>query len=201
MPSSTSRDYSFPWTNDWFTRDCEPTSGAPGATWDDSASVVNLFVQHNRMHDFAYYLGFTEQNWNAQDYNFGLTEKRQENDAVVGDSQSGGQTTTRDNANMSTLDDGFSSITNMYFWGPIAASFYAPCVDGDYDMSIIGHEYTHMIENRMIGKGSHRSGFHAGAMGESVADLDATEYLDENGFLPSDDAGRYVEGPYATGTR
>ena len=107
---------------------------------------------------------------------------------MVGDFQSGAQTTTRNNANMITFPDGQSSVTNMYFWEPQAASFYAPCVDGDYDMSIIGHEYTHMIENRMIGKGNTRSGFQAGAMGESSGDLDATEYLDENGFLPADDA-------------
>jgi extracellular elastinolytic metalloproteinase len=201
MPSSTTRDYSFSWTNDWFNRDCEPTAGAPGATWDDSAATVNLFVAHNRMHDFAYYLGFTEQNWNAQDYNFGLSEKWQENDALVGDSQSGAQTTTRDNANMATFPDGQSSITNMYFWGPVAASFYAPCVDGDYDMSVIGHEFTHMIENRMIGKGANRSGHHAGAMGESHADLTAMEYLNENGFLPSSDENRYAVGAYTTGNK
>ena len=41
-------------------------------------------------------------------------------------------------------------ITNMYLWQPIAGAFYAPCVDGDYDMSVIGHEYTHAITNRMI---------------------------------------------------
>ena len=72
---SAGRDYSFAWTNDWNNRQCEPTAGAPGATWDDSAATVNLFVAHNRMHDWAYYLGFTERNWNAQDYNFGLTEQ------------------------------------------------------------------------------------------------------------------------------
>ncbi|MFL6014080.1 MAG: M36 family metallopeptidase [Gaiellaceae bacterium] len=203
MPTSTTaaRDYSFPWTNDWFTKDCNPTAPTPGSGWDDAAAVTNLFVAHNRMHDFAYYLGFTEQNWNAQDYNYGLTEKRQENDAVIGNAQSGAQTTTRNNANMTTLDDGQSSITNMYFWGPAAASFYAPCVDGDYDMSIVGHEYGHMIENRMIGKGAQRSGFHAGAMGESFGDLDAMEYLDENGFVPTSDENPYSVGPYATGNK
>ena len=41
-------------------------------------------------------------------------------------------------------------ITNMYLWQPIAGSFYAPCVDGDFDMSVIAHEYTHAITNRMI---------------------------------------------------
>ena len=58
------------------------------------------------MHDWSYFLGFTEQNWNAQDYNFGLTERRQENDPVIGDVQSGALTLTRDNANMITLPDG-----------------------------------------------------------------------------------------------
>ena len=38
----------------------------------------------------------------------------------------------------------------MYLWQPIAAAFYAPCVDGDYDMSVIGHEYRHAITNRMV---------------------------------------------------
>ena len=68
------------------------------------------------------------------------------------------------------------AITNMYLWQPIAGTFYAPCVDGDYDMAVIGHEYGHMIENRMIGKGDTRAGHHAGAMGESFGDFDAAEY-------------------------
>ena len=57
---------------------------------------------------------------------------------------------------MNTQRDGTPSVTNMFLWQPIAGSFYAPCVDGDYDMSVIGHEFGHMIENRMIGKGFRR---------------------------------------------
>ena len=203
MPTSTGRDYSFSWTNNWNTRQCAVALPAPvpGSTYDDSAAAVNLFVMHNRMHDFAYYLGFTEQNFNAQASNFGLTELRQENDPLVGDVQSGAATPTRDNANMITLPDGASSITNMYFWQPLAGSFYAPCVDGDYDSSVIAHEYTHMIENRMIGKGANRTGFHAGSMGEGFADLDAAEYLNENGFVPTDGEDPFVEGAYATGNK
>src|ERR1041384_7040512 len=68
-------------------------------------------------------------------------------------------------------------------------------------MSIIGHEYTHMIENRMIGKGNVRSGFQAGAMGESSGDLVAAEYQDENGYLPAGDSRRYATGVYATGNK
>ena len=51
---------------------------------------------------------------------------------------------------MITLPDGASSITNMYFWQPLAGSFYSPCVDGDYDQGVIGHEFGHMIENRIL---------------------------------------------------
>ena len=58
---------------------------------------------------------------------------------------------SRDNANQITLNDGVPGITNMYLWQPIAGGFYAPCVDGDYDMAVIGHEYTHAISNRMAG--------------------------------------------------
>jgi extracellular elastinolytic metalloproteinase len=200
-PTSAVRDYSYAWTNDWNNRQCEPTAGAPGATWDDSAAVVNLFVAHNRMHDWSYYLGFTERNWNAQDYNFGLTERFQENDPIIGDVQSGGLTLTRNNANMITLPDGQSSVTNMYFWQPQAGGFYAPCVDGDYDMGVIGHEYGHMIENRMIGKGVARSGHHAGAMGESHGDMFGMEYQNGNGFVPTSDENRYAAGTYDTGNK
>jgi extracellular elastinolytic metalloproteinase len=203
MPVSAGRDYSFPWVNQWFTDDCEPTpNGPPGSTWDDSAATVNLFVAHNRMHDWSYFLGFTEMNWNGQDYNFGLTEKFRENDPLIGNVQAGALIPgVRDNANMITLPDGLPSVTNMYFWQPFAGSFYAPCVDGDYDMAVIGHEYTHMIENRMIGKGVGRSGHHAGAMGESVSDFNAVEYLNEYGFVPTSDENRYSVGAYATGNK
>jgi extracellular elastinolytic metalloproteinase len=200
--SNPGRDYSFPWTNSWNNDDCEPEpNGPPGATWDDSAATVNLFVAHNRMHDWSYWLGFTEVNWNAQDHNFGLTEHWQENDPLIGNVQSGALTTTRDNANMFTMPDGASSVTNMYFWQPLAAAFYAPCVDGDYDMGVIGHEFGHMIENRMLGKGATRSGHHAGAMGESFGDLNGMEYQNANGFVPTDDENPYAIGTYDTGNK
>jgi extracellular elastinolytic metalloproteinase len=58
-----------------------------------------------------------------------------------------------------------------------------------------------MIENRMIGKGANRTGHHAGAMGESWADLFAVEYLNENDFAPVSDENRYSVGAYATGNK
>ena len=84
-----------------------------GESFDVSAAATNLFTMHNRMHDWSYFLGFTEQNWNAQDSNFGLTESYRENDAVSGDAQAGAATdppgvyvNARNNANMATLADG-----------------------------------------------------------------------------------------------
>jgi extracellular elastinolytic metalloproteinase len=213
MPTSPTRDYSFPWTNAWANADCDPgnpygTAFVVGQSFDVSAAATNLFAMHNRMHDFSYLLGFTEQNFNAQESNFGLTEAFRENDPVVGDVQAGAAIpppdvygVARDNANMITLPDGSSSVTNMYLWQPIAGAFYAPCVDGDYDMGVIGHEFTHMIENRTVGKGANRAGFQAGAMGEAVGDLFAVEYLHESGFVPTGDENDFAEGAYATGNK
>jgi extracellular elastinolytic metalloproteinase len=115
--------------------------------------------------------------------------------------EEGVYSSARNNANMSTLPDGSSSITNMYLWQPVAGAFYPPCVDGDFDAGVIGHEYTHMIENRAIGKGDRRSGFQAGSMGEAVADLFSIEELNEFGLVPTGDENRYATGTYVTGNK
>jgi hypothetical protein len=204
-PTSAGRDYSFPWSNDWSKRDCNPSGAVVGQSFDVAAAVTNLFTMHNRMHDWSYLLGFTEENWNAQLSNFGLTpaENAQDNDPVLGSTQAGALAATkdRDNANMTTLPDGSPSFSNMYLWQPLAGSFYAPCVDGDYDAGIIGHEYTHMIENRMIGKGNRRTGSHAGDMGEAVGDLFAIEILNEYGLVPTNGENPFSTGAYATGNK
>ena len=67
-------------------------------------------------------------------------------------------------------------------------------------MSVIGHEFTHMISNRMVaGPNQSLSGFQAGSMGESWSDLDATEYLFENGYIPVGDENPTAVGAYVTG--
>jgi extracellular elastinolytic metalloproteinase len=87
----------------------------------------------------------------------------------------------------------------MFLWQPQAGAAYPPCVDGDYDMTVIGHEYTHAITNRMIaGPDAGISGYQGGSMGESWGDLDATEYLFENGFRAPGNTP-FVEGGYVTG--
>jgi extracellular elastinolytic metalloproteinase len=214
-PVSPRRDYLYPWANQWFEGLCDPAllpAAGPAASGGDvndvNAATVNLFGMHNRMHDWAYHLGFTEARWNAQFVN--VNPGTAQEDGLWGSVQSGAISggsapplpyTGRDNANMVSFPDGTTPVTNMYLWQPLAGTFYAPCIDGDYDMSVIGHEYAHLIENRMIGKGGIRGGHHAGAMGESNGDLNAMEYLQENGYRAVSGENPYSIGAYATSNK
>src|SRR5262249_44476256 len=45
------------------------------------------------------------------------------------------------------------------------------------------------------------TGFHAGAMGEAFGDLVSIEYLNENGFVPTDGENPFATGAYATGNK
>ncbi|MFD0534529.1 M36 family metallopeptidase [Actinomadura luteofluorescens] len=175
-------NYTYPWTNQWHTSKCDPATLDGPQEADLEAAMSNLFVQHNRMHDWSYRLGFTESAWNMQADN-GERGGRG-GDPEQGNAQAGARfPTVRDNANQITPPDGTPAITNMYLWQPVAGSFYPPCVDGDFDMSVIGHEYTHAISGRMIaGPDAGWSGPQAGAMNESTSDLFAMEYLNEYGL-------------------
>jgi uncharacterized repeat protein (TIGR01451 family) len=210
-PLDVDRTYFYPWTNAWNASRCNlpdlinPGSGAA----DILAAVTNLFVEHNRIHDWSYFLGFTESAGNLQENNFGNGAPGpfpgSENDPEYGQAQAGAALpveagVSRDNANQITLNDGIPGITNMYLWQPIAGGFYGPCVDGDYDMSVIGHEYMHAVSNRMVGgPDANLTGPQAGAMGEGWSDLGAMEYLNEYGFVPTNGESPYAVGPYVTG--
>ena len=196
-PTSLDREYEFPWTNVWYETGCHSDNFVPGGN-DIDASVTSLFAANWRMHDWSYHLGFTEENFNGQAFNFGRGGA--ENDPVLARAQAGAVTPgSRNNATMATRPDGISSIMSMFLWQPQANAFYGPCVVGDYDMAVIGHEYTHMIENRLIGKGGNRSGFHAGAMGESWADFISMEYQNEYGLVTAGGADPWAVGAYVTG--
>jgi extracellular elastinolytic metalloproteinase len=163
------RDYQYAWTNQWFEERCNPEVFESPARNDIDAAIANLFVGHNRMHDWAYRLGFTEAAFNLQEDNFGRGGV--DNDPEMGNAQAGGIVggppgfESRDNANQITPPDGRPPVTNMYLWQPIAAAFYAPCVDGDFDMTVIAHEYTHAISNRMVaGPDERLIGLQANAM-------------------------------------
>lgn len=196
-PSAT-RDYVYPFTNQWAAQKCDPATLTSPERADVDAATTNLFAAHNRMHDWSYHLGFTESAWNLQKVNSGPVGKG--GDAEQGRAQQGAATlTTRNNANQATPPDGMLPLTNMFMWQPSAGAGYPPCVDGDYDMTVIGHEYGHAISNRMIaGPDAGISSFQGGSMGESWSDLLAAEYLFESGYTPR---GRtpFVTGAYVTG--
>jgi hypothetical protein len=191
------RNYTYPFTDQWHVARCNPDTFTSLQRVDADAATANLFAMHNAMHDFAYRLGFTESAWNLQVVN--LQPGGLGNDAEQGRAQQGALAGNRNNANQGTPRDGLQPTTNMFLWQPVAGGVYPPCVDGDYDMTVIGHEYTHAISNRMIaGPDSGISGQQGGSMGESWSDLDAGEYLFENGFrAPGNTA--WVTGAYATG--
>ncbi|HKN52198.1 MAG TPA: M36 family metallopeptidase, partial [Amycolatopsis sp.] len=199
------RDYQYPWTNVWFNTKCDPSNLTDSGN-DIDAAMANLFAMHNRMHDWSYHLGFTEETWNLQASNG--THGGLGGDAERGNAQAGGRAggappafPSRNNANQATPPDGMPPTTNMFLWQPIPGSFYAPCVDGDYDMTVIAHEYSHAISGRLIaGPDSGWSGPQAGAMNEATSDLFSMEYLYEYGFRPFGDTP-FVTGGYVTGNR
>ncbi|MES2684356.1 MAG: M36 family metallopeptidase [Pseudomonadota bacterium] len=211
-PVSPTRSYSFAYENTWASSKCDPTVFVPQGN-DIDATVTDLFVKHNRMHDWSYHLGFTELNYNLQMSNFGNTGTTVENDPEIGNVQagavSGGPSSPtfynapgRDNANQITLQDGVPGITNQYLFQSLGGAIYAPCADGDYDMGIVGHEYGHAITNRMIGgPDSNIGGAQGGAMGEAWGDLLAGEFLASYDLGPLQDEKPTAIGLYATGNK
>ncbi|MCK9824186.1 M36 family metallopeptidase [Nocardioides cavernae] len=200
-PTSPERHYTGEFTDAWNNSRCDVAELVPGGN-DIEASVGNLFVAHNRMHDYSYSLGFTEENYNLQSDNGGRGGAA--GDPEVGNAQagavSGGSPSFlgRDNANQIALQDGIPGITNQYLFEPIAGAFYAPCTDGGLDMGIVGHEYTHAISNRMIGGPDEGiTSEQGGAMGESWGDLVAGEYQFADGY--SNGGNVWAVGAYATG--
>lgn len=206
-PVAPDRDYTFPYTDQWFVESCNPANFGSPARNDLDAATANLFLGHNRMHDWGYYLGWTELNSAFQQSNFGNTDLDRENDPETGQSQAGsiagGPTFLgRDNANQITLQDGIPGISNQYLWQPLQAGFYPVCVDGAYDMSVVGHEVGHGVQNRMTaGPDGQLSGQQARSMGESWSDLTAIEYLNGNGLVPVADENPFSVGAFVTGDK
>jgi extracellular elastinolytic metalloproteinase len=191
------RNYTYPFTDQWHQSRCNPSVFTSAQRNDADAAVANLFAMHNRMHDWSWHLGFTEATWNMQAVN--LSPDGLGGDAEQGRAQAGALTGSRNNANQGTGRDGLPPVTNMFLWQPVAGGAYPPCVDGDYDMTVIGHEYGHAISNRMIaGPDAGIGSAQGGAMGESWSDLMAAEYLFEHGFRAPGDSP-FVTGAYVTG--
>jgi hypothetical protein len=108
-----------------------------------------------------------------------------------------------DNANMSTPPDGQPPLMQMYL-------FHAPgTTDSDepylptssaFDPSVIYHEYTHGLSNRLVVDAAGNStlnSLQARSMGEAWSDYYAMDYLVHKGFDRDTDAsGEVLEGKY-----
>lgn len=194
---SPDRAYTYSFTDQWQQARCNPAVFGSTQRNDADAAVTNLFAMHNRMHDFAFHLGFTEATWNLQAVN--LSPDGLGGDAEAGRAQSNALGGSRNNANQNSPRDGLQPQSNMFLWQPVAGAAYPPCVDGDYDMTVIGHEYTHAISNRMIaGPNNGIGSFQGGSMGEAWSDLVAAEYLAENNLHPPGNSP-FITGAYVTG--
>jgi hypothetical protein len=173
------------------------------------ADVTNAFYLANNFHDYLERapIGFTNRAGNFE---------RSDGDSVLLHALDGANTDRGfpdgnhiDNANMSTPPDGIAPTMQMYLWHtprtPNSVDPFLP-VSGAFDASILYHEYTHGLSNRLVVDAQGNStlnGIQSGAMGEAWSDYYALDYLELRGFerdtLPRD--GQIRIAKYVTGDK
>ena len=107
------------------------------------------------------------------------------------------------NANMNTLPDGTSPIMQMYLFVGGDLGLGTPDANGGDDASVVYHEYTHGLSNRLITDGTGLgalNSFQSGSMGEAWSDWYAMDYLVRFGYEPDSQSvqGQVVVGRYLT---
>ncbi len=201
-PISPTSEFNYEFPDSWAESD-----GATGSfVADANAAAVNLFYHHNRIHDEMYEFGFTETGGNFQLVNDPASGTLPlGGDPIMGGAQSGALNLTapvialgRNNANMLTLPDGIPGFTNMYLWEFVDDVFEAPARDGDFDASIIQHEYSHGLSNRYVGGGGLGSlgSEQSGAMGEGWGDWYAMNDLFRRNLTRTAVTAPYVGDPF-----
>jgi hypothetical protein len=111
-----------------------------------------------------------------------------------------------DNANMNTPPDGIPPTMQMYLWHlpgyPNDFDPYNP-TSGSFDASVLLHEYTHGLSNRLVVDADGNStlnSLQAGSMGEAWSDYYAMDYLVSHHFQKDTKAdGQIFEGQYLMG--
>ena len=138
------------------------------ATGDDQ-KVLNIFYYNCVMHDFFYLLGFREQDGNFQRDNLGRGGVA--SDGVDARAHSGAVFGT---ANMGTPADGSSPVMNM---GLVTSTSRHTA----FDSSVVFHEFTHGVSNRLVGGPANDRALEAiqsGGMGEGWSDYIACSIND-----------------------
>jgi hypothetical protein len=156
-----------------------------------AAAVANAFFLVNDYHDRTYLLGFTEAAGNFQTNNFGKGGRQA--DPVNVDAMDGSGT---NNANFSTPPDGQRPRMQMFLFS-LKNGTGGVRQDGDFDPSVIYHENTHGLSNRLVGGGTTRclGGLQSGGMGEGWGDFMGSA------FLNNPVVGAYVTGNAVNGIR
>jgi subtilisin-like proprotein convertase family protein len=172
-----------------------PSAFSHDCTWDglDPASAApnvgqvgaQVFYYVNRYHDW---LARPPIGFDVNSYNF---EGDDPVDAEVDDYDG------TNNANFTTPPDDQAGKMQMYLW-----SRPYPAVNGGDDATVVYHEYTHGMTNRLVGGDGQANGLLARqsqAMGEGWSDWYAMDYLTRQGQVDDTAApGDVVVGAYVT---
>ncbi len=138
----------------------------------ESAAITNLFYWNNIAHDVSFNHGFTEDAGNFQLFNY--TGTGLANDPVMAYNQEAFDLGLRNNAFMGTPPDGLRPTMGMFlFDSTFSGANLIPLRDGSLDGTIIAHEYTHGISNRLTGGPANANALQAlqsGGMGEGWSD-------------------------------
>ncbi|UYM07081.1 M36 family metallopeptidase [Solicola gregarius] len=168
------------------------------------ADVTNAFVAASKYHDYLAKgpFGFTGAAGNFES---------NDRDPVLLNALDGADTADGlpdanhiDNANMATPPDGTPPTMQMYLWHQPGTSNeedpFLPA-SGAFDTSVLLHEYTHGLSNRLVTDAAGNStlnSLQAGSMGEAWSDYYAMDYLAAKGLVkdsPRKD-GQVLEGEY-----
>ena len=175
------------------------------ADLDQNAQQVFYFVNHYADHLKAAPIGFDEASGNFQKVN--STGRGAGDDPIMANTTDGAATavvvpnplTNALNANMLTPPDGLSPRMQMYLFEPLPglAPDFGDLNGGD-DASVIYHEFTHGLTNRLVVDGAGDGALIAaqsGAMGEAWSDFYAFDFLITQGFeQDTDKPGELILG-------
>jgi len=156
------------------------------------AAVTNLFYWNNVIHDVLHYYGFDAASGNFQVNQYG---------AVGGlggdDVRALAQAAGNCNANFFTPPDGLRARMRMFI-----CNMSSPAHDGDFESTVIVHEYGHGISNRLVGgPGNVDCLDNTQQPGEGWSDWYGLAFTHETGDVGTDPrgVGTYLLGQPPTG--
>ena len=202
-PVSPTSQFDYPYAMNW-----QHTSGA------DGAAVLRAGPRPGRHEPLlpaqpdprrVLRLGFTESAGNFQLNNF--DKGGNGGDAVLGLVHAGAASGGAPDLHrprqrlLPQLPDGIPSWSGMFLWEPINDAFEGPFSDGNFDASVVQHEYTHGLSTRYVGGGEALGAQQSGSMGEGWSDWYALNHLYDAGLQSKAVVGEYVTGNPTRGIR